>query len=372
MALAQILFVLGLNIYAGVCENTPKNTGDNPIIQQQNENFFLEFSKETKIREESESILSKLITAKSPFIYNWIKKENLNPINDSEEIARRWFFYYSKNLVIATYPKNEQVINELVEKYFDKAIKDRFPPQKKSELNELLRIEKLNAINTIVQYPFSKEQKSALVERINAISFYWPTQLRGSKFENFPLEFFDWSFAYDPKTNEINIGFNAPIENLNLTRVILLHEIAHSFDSCRWNQFSKLEWPFLKVGQCLREFAAPRDDSKIKKMLEDKKISKSEYEFFIENPTCNNSKYPPEPLQADQLPESFADWFSALAVNEQIIDNDFRRDLCIDKVQKSGSSYLKNRDRLFKIYLSNKKIQEKLKHSSNYLECKPF
>lgn len=366
MALTSFLLLLGINIYAGVCDNTP-------IIKTKNhENFFIEFSKESKIKEEAETILSKLITAKSPFIYNWIKKEQLDPLKESEEIARRWFLYYSKNLVIASYPKNEIIINEIVEKYFDKAISEHFPDKKIAELNEILNIEKLNAINAIIKYNFSKDAQNALIDRINKISLYWPKKLKGSKFELFPLEFFDWSFAYDPKTNEINIGLNAPIEDLNLTKIILLHEIAHSFDSCRWSQFSNLEWPFYKVGACLREFAANRDDSKIKKLLEENKLTKNEYDFFIKNPTCNNSKYPPTPLQADQLPESFADWFSAVAVDVKIIDHNFRSDLCTDKNQKLGSSYLNNRDRLFKIYLANKKIQEKLKHSSNYLECTPF
>jgi hypothetical protein len=73
------------------------------------------------------------------------------------------------------------------------------------------------------------------------------------------------------------------------------------------------------------------------------------------NPTCNKIIYPPEGLQADQLPETFADWFSAETMAQLHLAStaNLRTDLCEPKPLNKGSSYLSNQDRLDKIYFAN-------------------
>jgi hypothetical protein len=83
------------------------------------------------------------------------------------------------------------------------------------------------------------------------------------------------------------------------------------------------------------------------------------------NPTCNKTNYPPPGLQADQLPEVFADWFSAetMAQLHLLTIANLRSDLCDNKTLNEGSSYLNNRDRLEKIYFANPLLNDAIQNS---------
>lgn len=160
--------------------------------------------------------------------------------------------------------------------------------------------------------PINQEQKRQILEKVENIQLYWMKDFRSSKFKQLPLDFVDWGIAYDPTANEINIGFNSLAYPNNETYLaVFAHEIGHSFDSCRWTAFFKGDWPFQKVGDCLRSSnsvgAKKRDDSKLDALAQN---NKPLADSLRTNPTCNKLAYPPIGLQADQLPESFADWFS--------------------------------------------------------------
>jgi hypothetical protein len=370
MAIKSGIFFLLISFlsYGKICTFDKKIEEKKLEIRNYNQKELDKFSLITPIQQESELILKKLIDAKSPMLLSWISDRKLDP-SKPELLAMEWFKYYSKKFIIGSYSKNTPEIDNEIDLLFSRLLKYNFPTERQNKINSIFGKQKSLAINKIKSYPFSKIDQDALIKKISEIKIYWPTSLKDSKFKNHPLEFFDWSLAYDPKSNEINIGLNSPYYDENSMQVSLLHEIAHSFDSCRWSQNNSTPNPFEKVSNCLREFAAKRDDSKLEYLFKEKKLSETEFNFFKANPTCNNSIYPPIGIQADQLPETFADWFAAEAIEVSAINSKFRNELCTDTELNPGSSYLKNRDRYFKIYLANKKIQKSLNEFSNYLAC---
>ena len=143
---------------------------------------------------------------------------------------------------------------------------------------------------------------------------------------------------------------------------VFAHEIGHVFDSCRWGAYFTGVWPFEKIGECLRSTqsvkALKRDDSQLDIYTKQGKISTDLALSLKQNPTCNKLVYPQNGLQADQLPESFADWFATetMANIAKLNAKKLRIDLCINKKLSEGSSYSSNHDRLFKIYQAHPKF----------------
>ena len=230
------------------------------------------------------------------------------------------------------------------------------------------------AISRIKSWKLNQKQRKQILKRVRAIKLYWMGSLKSSRYRSKPLEFTNWGIAYEPVQNEINMGLKAlayPNEETYLA--VFAHEIGHSFDSCRWGAFFEGLWPFKEVGQCLRGSksvaAKTRDDSKLEAMWSEKKIS-SDLKLALQlHPTCNKSVYPPVGIQADQLPEVFADWFSAEVVADFGFKNlsQLRSDLCKDKKLADGSSYVSNSDRLNKIYLAHPVIRNQLKEKGEAL-----
>lgn len=370
MAIKIIIALLfSHQVNANICVFDKKIEKERIIINKKNEALINEFSKLQNVSAISFRTLSDLIKIKSPMIINWYKNRGIDPEKEPEKLALEWTKYFSKNFIIAVYPHNEGSINLEIEKLFQKLLDYNFPKKRQLQINEIFNAQKNNAIQFISGLNINESEKIKIIEKVNAIKLYWPNGLADSKFKTTPLEFIDWSLAYDPKTNEINIGINSPYYDTVNLKSALLHEIAHSFDSCRWSQSEKSNWPFENVGTCLRNYAQKRDDSQLDLLLKASRITNDEYNFFKNNPTCNNTKYPPFGVQADQLPEAFADWFSSEAMKESDVKSNLRSELCKDNNLNPGSSYLKNTDRVFKIYYANKNISKVLKHSSNYPAC---
>lgn len=370
MAIKLLLaFTLTFNLYANVCDQNKKIDAEKELINKKNEALITGFSKIPKVSAISLRTLSDLNKIKSPMIINWYQNRSLDPAKEPEKLALEWTKYFSKNFIIAVYPNNEASINAEIENLFQKLLENNFPLKKQKIINTIFEEQRTNALNFINSLKMNDNEKNILIEKIKNIKIYWPTNLKDSKYKNTPLEFMDWSLAYDPKNNEINIGINSPYTDTVNLKSAFLHEIAHSFDSCRWGQSEKINWPFEKVGECLRTYALKRDDSQLDSLLKASRITNVEYDFFKNNPTCNNTKYPPFGVQADQLPETFADWFSSETMKESDVKSNLRSDLCKDVSLNPGSSYLKNTDRAFKIYFANKRISNALKHNSNYPAC---
>jgi hypothetical protein len=326
------------------------------------------FANSKVIAAQADSILSKLITAKSPFVTSWYAKGNFKGKSE-EDVAKSWRQYFARSFLLMKYPQGDAKIDLEIEKLVDGLLRKNFNKDFKKQLEKNFATSKNLAVETITS--MNLPQNKVIIEKINSIKLYWPDHLKSARNNSIPLDLVDWGIAYDPLSNEINIGLNSLSYSNDETLIaVFAHEIGHSFDPCRWSAFYEGEWPFQKVGQCLRSDksvnAKTRDDSKLEAFQKNGKISGELVKALKANPTCNKLAYPSQGIQADQLPETFADWFSAEVIS-RVKDLDVSRlrlDLCEEKTLVDGSSYPANHVRQENIYYAQPVIKNLLKDKS--------
>jgi len=318
------------------------------------------FSNVKSVAKDADETLSKMISAKSPVIAKWLAKRSMDSKSE-EEIVREWRLYYARHIILTKFPHENEKINKEIEKLINEANAIFASKQNKNKLQDLFEKSKKQSLKTIKSFPISDNQKEQIISRVANINLYWMKDFKDSKFKQLPMDFLDWGVAYDPASNEINIGVNSlSYPNDETYLAVFSHEIGHAFDSCRWGAFFNGEWPFQNVGECLRSSksvgAKKRDDSKMDLLV---KANKELGSSLKSNPTCNKLGYPPNGMQADQLPESFADWFSTetMANIEGLNSSVLRTDLCKEKNLNAGSSYPDNRQRLKAIYFAHPKFK---------------
>lgn len=339
-------------------------------------------SNEKLFATEADTILSKLLTNKNPVIADWLKKRNLIGASETE-IITQWREYYVKNFILNKYPHDSSEINKKIESLINESNKTFATQNFKEKMSKLFNKSKEHSLKAVDSFPITDKQKKLIKKRISEIKLYWATDFKNSKFKSHPLDFLDWGIAYDPITNEINMGIHAKAyPNDETYLAVFAHEMGHSFDSCRWGAFFEGPWPFEKIGTCLRSkdsvSAKKRDDSKIEEMLKAGKLTADIAEGLKLNPTCNRLVYPPTGTQADQLPESFADWFATetLAFIKDIhgskLNEILRIDLCENKELTDGSSYPSNQVRRSGIYLAHPTLTKHNKdlEKETFLYCK--
>lgn len=329
------------------------------------------FSNKKSIAQRADDSLSKLIAAKSPVISSWMNKRSLNSKSE-DEIVREWRSYFARNFILTKYPHGDASIDKDIESLMVEINKFFAKKDFQNKLESLFEKAKKQSLVTIKSFPIDDEQKKKISLRVEAIRLYWMKDFKTSKFSSLPMDYLDWGIAYDPVANEINIGINSlSYPNDETYLAVFSHEIGHSFDSCRWGAYFDGNWVFEKIGDCLRKTesvgAKKRDDSKMDLLVRaNKELALS----LKANPTCNKLGYPPSGLQSDQLPESFADWFSAetMASIDGLKTSQLRADLCDGKELSEGSSYPPNSLRLSAIYFTHPKLKDKSKESA-YLYC---
>lgn len=322
-----------------------------------------EFANKKVVATQADALLSKLITAKSPVLIQWMKKRDLDSKSE-DEIAREWREYYAKNFVLGKYPGTDGNLDSHVEQLVDGILKDFVEKAFKDRMEALFQRAKKAALATVDSMGISS--KTEIKKRIEAVRLYWPRDLKTARNNAMPLDIIDWGIAYDPGANEINMGLRALAYPTDETYLgVFAHELGHSFDSCRWGAFFPGEWPFKKIGECLRRSesvgAKKRDDTSLETFIKAGKIPSDAASGLRQNPTCNRIIYPPPGIQADQLPEAFADWFSAevLAQIPNLDVTKIRQDLCVSKQLVDGSSYPTNEARLNRIYFAHSKFKIK-------------
>lgn len=325
---------------------------------------------------EADNYLVKLMAAKSPIIFNWMKKRKFDQKKDEVKIILAWRKYYLQHFIIGGYPKNTSEVNKQIEDLFAHINLKAFPKGVKNKFHRLFLKAKKESIDYIMKSRLSKNDKTIIKKRIDETQLYWFKELKGSKYQRAPLEFLDWGLSYDPITSDLNIGLNSLAYSSDSTLLaVFVHELAHSFDPCRWSAMIGGPGPFEHVIKCLRDpqsaGALTRDDTLMNEMLKLKKIDPLLAMELKKNPTCNKLDYPPQGLQKDQIVEVFADWLSAEVVSHNLenIDLSLRYDLCQSSNLVKGSAYLSNHDRLHKIYLANPKIKKKLKIKNESKYC---
>lgn len=333
------------------------------------------FSNKKAVAQIADQTLSKLISAKSPVITAWMSKRNLET-EPEDKIVKDWRDYYARNFILTKYPQGNAEIDKEIEKLMESINKSFTQKDFKKRMQSLFTKSQNASMDLVKTFPIPDASKEKILARIQSIQLYWMKDFKSSKYNQLPLDFLDWGIAYDPAANEINMGVNSlayPNEETYLA--VFLHEIGHSFDSCRWAYFDG-EWPFQKIGECLRSAesvgAKKRDDSKLEVLTKSGKIPPELSTSLKANPTCNKLIYPAGGLQADQLPESFADWFSAeaLATLKNIKAANIRNDLCAEKALSEGSSYVTNELRMNAIYFVHPKFKKSgQKNPSNTKYC---
>ena len=323
------------------------------------------FANSKLIATKADHMILKLIEGKSPFIDSWYKKRNFKGKNE-KEVTKTWRQYYARSFILTKYPHLDSQIDAAIEKLVDDILLKNFNTNFKKKLEKDFEKTKALALETIKKMDLP--QGKAIIKKIKLIKLYWPAHLKTARNNSIPLDLIDWGIAYDPVSNEINIGLNSySYDNDDTLIAVFAHEIGHSFDPCRWSAFYDGPWPFEKVGQCLRSDksvgAKTRDDGQMEAFKNNGKITLELMNALKANPTCNKLVYPVAGIQADQLSETFADWFSAEVIssykNLNVIK--LRIDLCDDKDLVEGSSYPANHLRQQKIYHAHPVIRKLLK-----------
>jgi hypothetical protein len=326
------------------------------------------------IAKEADKVLSQLLTNKSPVLIDWIEKRNLLSAKE-QEIANEWRYYYLDQFILSQFPTPQSSVNNSVEKLFSDINQVAFSDEIKKKFKDSFIQAQKDSVDFIKKSNIEEASKKEILSRINSIELYWFEKLKGGRYQNKPLEFLRWGLAYDPIYNQINIGImSRKYLSADSLYSVWIHEIAHSFDPCRWGAFLKSNNPFEKLYLCLRDSKAAgalkRDDLQMSLMLEHKKLSPEMAESLKQNPYCNRSFYPPEGIQKEQLPEVFADWFSAEVIAAHTIEpQKIRQDLCSQHELMAGSSYLSNQARLERIFYVQPQIKKTLNLDSNYKYC---
>lgn len=294
-------------------------------------------------------------------------KNHTTESSSEEDIVRAWREYFARGFILSNYPQENAALNKEIETLVDSITADFAKKSFQERMQKYFEKTKAAALETVKAFPIA--QKDKILARIKSIKLYWPLNFKQARNNKIPLDIIEWGIAYDPPANEINMGVNAmAYPNSETYLAVFAHEIGHSFDSCRWSSMiaPKVAWPFQKVGDCLRSEksvgAKTRDDKLLNPLIQQKKISTELATSLKENPTCNKLGYPPIGVQADQLPETFADWFSAevmARLNVEDVSN-LRSDLCENHDLNSGSSYVSNRARLINIYFAQPRLKTRL------------
>ena len=326
------------------------------------------FANNPIVAKQADNLLSKLLKVKSPILTSWVKKRNLS-YKDEVKIVREWRKYFAIHFILSKYPHGISEVDRLVEGLAENAKRISSSQRFVKRMERLFLKAQKASIARVKKWNLKEKNKKDIAKRISEVKLYWMDSFKNSKFKNSPLDYIQWGIAYDPVPNEVNMGVEAlAYPNDETYLAVFVHEMGHSFDACRWGAFFEGKWPFSKVEKCLRSSrsvgAKKRDDSKLLLMRKKGKISAALVQALRMNPTCNKRIYPPIGVQADQLSESFADWFSAEVLAELKIKNKLkiRMDLCRKKSLVRGSSYVKNEDRLKKIYFSHPRLSAKPSH----------
>ena len=328
----------------------------------------------------ADKTLSSLAAAKSPLITKWISSRGLDPKTKEVEIVTQWRKYFLENFILSKFPAEDSSINSKIEEFFEEVNSQAFNSNSKKRIKNIFKDAKADALKYLQGLGLSVKELSVVSSRVKNIKLYFFTTLEGSKYEARPLDFLKWGLSFDPVASEINIGVDIlKYEGDGELYSVFLHEIAHSFDPCRWSAFIKGSNIFARAITCLRSEnsagAKLRDDSKISLMIKSGRMSKEFAESLRSNKTCNNSIYPQVGMQKDQIGEVFADWFSAEVLsqeNNKYLKPSFRSELCLNNALSVGSSYISNKERLNRIYFANPGIVKffKIKPEATYCSFK--
>ena len=141
----------------------------------------------------------------------------------------QWRKYYAQNFILRRYPSKNQKVNQLIENLVEGLYNKFLPKNEKEKIQKIFEEAKLLSIQKIKSFPGDKKQTSQILDKVSKIKLYWMKNFKTSKFSKQPLEAFSWGVAYDPKTNEINMGLEVlRYSNKETLFAAFAHEIGHS------------------------------------------------------------------------------------------------------------------------------------------------
>ena len=106
------------------------------------------FANNKVIAAQADSILSKLITAKSPFVTNWYAKGNFKGKSE-EDVAKSWRQYFARTFLLMKYPQGDAKIDSEIEKLVDGLLNKNFNKDFKKQLEKDFATSKILAVETI-------------------------------------------------------------------------------------------------------------------------------------------------------------------------------------------------------------------------------
>lgn len=347
---------------AGTCPATLP-AGDWPEISAHYASARAAFALLPQVSQEADRVLRQLAAQNSPTLESWIRKRGV-ALKSKDDLTREWRLFYAQNFVLARYPVADVSINQAIEQLMQTEYAHALDPAFRKKLEDRLSEAQTLAQAVIGALNLPEEDRTRMKAQIRKVRLYWMGELKTSKFKTHPLEAMAWGVAYDPVTEQINVGIEArKYGDLDSTLIaVLAHELGHSLDSCHWGHSVGEKYPFAAVVVCLRTDssvgAKRRDDSPLAALVAQGAVSPSMALSLRQNPTCNTAVYPPLGVQADQSLESFADWFAAEVLSWRVApDPMIRPDLCAEQVLNEGSAYPPNRSRRDRIYLAQPKLR---------------
>lgn len=333
------------------------------------ENEIQKLSSKNPFAKKADDTLSLLLNKKSPVILRWMEQRNFSQKSE-DEVVSEWRVYYIKQFVLNS-PKIDTEFKKPTIEFIKKMAQEFKKSSKALNLSQDFKLIQESAIKAVESWPIEADAKKQIQQRLRSIKLQIFDLDMIDSFKRPYLELLAWGVAYDPEAHQIQVGVESLMYPNRETRLaVIAHELGHSVDSCRWGTYMKGLWPFEIIGKCLRRSesagAQPRDDRELNKFkTEDPELQKIITDL-VSNPTCNSQHYPPIGIQADQLPESFADWFSTEVITTLPTLNlsQVRTDLCSSRKLNAGSSYPNNEVRLQKIIRAHPQFQASSKTPS--------
>ena len=206
-----LLLIFAFNLFAktekNLCENYTASQTYQKTLAGIDKKIEVFANKKT-IATQADTMLSKLLTAKSPMINSWMQKRNLTDKSE-EEIVKAWRLYFARTFILMKYPQLDKVINAETEKLVDDILKSNLTKNFQLKTDKLFAQAKKESLAATQAMNLPKEKKDKILERLKAIKLYWPKNLKSGRNNAIPLDLIEWGIAYDPVPNEINIGLRA-------------------------------------------------------------------------------------------------------------------------------------------------------------------
>ena len=219
------------------------------------------------VAEQADKALSQLLATKNSVLIAWLEERKL--MDASEElIASHWRHYYLQKFILGQFPTPNPKVNRSIEGLFSQINQTFFTPSVKKKISILFKKAKTNAIKQVNSWTIDEKLKKEMTLRLEKVRLYWFEKLKGTVFQNKPLDFLNKSLHYDSKSNQINVGVSVlRYPNEESLFGVFLQTLAQVFNPDRWSVFFKGQNPFALVQSCLKKNSGTNDKKQVQKIF---------------------------------------------------------------------------------------------------------